>query len=211
MLKSVHPEKCKFLLLCRSKVMSSELKKRLTKTVSSDVTSSKKASTDVSQDVVKLERSYTTIGVSSDQKSSVETSPAFPSLGSSACYQREASSLSTASLPGGSPVKSLSKSRIPIATFSRENLSSGRSTPSNLPKLQKPGFGSLNSCNTLGLSTSSLAESLTGTSPFKYSRNGLGQVKDRTPFRKEPIFLILYLLDNVLEQWFSTFVLARPT
>ncbi len=150
--------------------MSSELKKRLTKTVSSGVTS-----TDVSQDVVKLERSYTTIGVSSDQKSSVETSPAFPSLGSSACYQREASSLSTASLPGGSPVKSLSKSRIPIATFSRENLSSGRSTPSNLTKLQKPGFGSLNSCNTLGLSTSSLAESLTGTSPFKYSKNGLGQ------------------------------------
>jgi len=150
--------------------MSSELKKRLTKTVSSGVTS-----TDVSQDVVKLERSYTTIGVSSDQKSSVETSPAFPSLGSSACYQREASSLSTASLPGGSPVKSLSKSRIPIATFSRENLSSGRSTPSNLTKLQKPGFGSLNSCNTLGLSTSSLAESLTGTSPFKYAKNGLGQ------------------------------------
>ena len=150
--------------------MSSELKKRLTKTVSSGVTS-----TDVSQDVVKLERSYTTIGVSSDQKSSVETSPAFPSLGSSACYQREASSLSTASLPGGSPAKSVSKSRIPIATFSRENLSSGRSTPSNLTKLQKPGFGSLNSCNTLGLSTSSLAESLTGTSPFKYSKNGLGQ------------------------------------
>ena len=100
----------------------------------------------------------------------------FPSLGSSACYRREGSSLSTASLPAVSPKRSISKSKIPLPTFSRENLSSGRSTPSGLTpssRLKAPGFGSL---NTLGLSNSSLSESVNGiATPLKFPRNGLSQ------------------------------------
>jgi hypothetical protein len=61
--------------------MSTELKKRLTKTTSTSLSSASKPATDN-----KLERSHTTLGTSVD--ASVATSvTTFPSLGSSACYQ----------------------------------------------------------------------------------------------------------------------------
>ena len=161
-----------FILFCCRSVykdkMSSDLKKRLTKTVSSNP-----PRTSVADVVNKLERSYTTLGTSSDQTSLDKTS--FPSLGSSACYQREGSSLSTASLPAVSPLKktslSASKSKIPVATFSRENLSSGRSTPIS----KRVGSSTFGSNNNLGLSNSSLADSVSGIPQpkTKFLKNGL--------------------------------------
>jgi len=127
--------------------MSTDLKRRLTKTVSSNL---QRTTTDKSVAVNKLERSYTTLGTSSEQTSV----PAFASIASSACYQREASSLSTASLPATSPMKrTASKSKIPLPTFSRESLTASTST--------------------LGVSasTTSLAESLTGAPAAKTFRN----------------------------------------
>ncbi len=87
--------------------MSTELKKRLSKTLSTTDT------VDPPSNV--LSRSYSTIGVSDDK----DFPDNFPSLGASACYQREDSTLSTLSLPGGSAKKQLSRSKIPLPTFSR--------------------------------------------------------------------------------------------
>jgi len=88
--------------------MSSELKKKLSKTLSTSDPPPPPPPPSI------LSRSYSTIGVAgSDDKND------FPNLGLSACYQREDSTLSTLSLPGGSAKKHLSKSKIPLPTFSR--------------------------------------------------------------------------------------------
>lgn len=174
--------------------MSSELKKRLTKTVSSNP-----PRTSVSDVVNKLERSYTTLGTSSDQTSLDKTS--FPSLGSSACYQRESSSLSTASLPAVSPLKktststlATSKSKIPIATFSRENLSSGRSTPIS----KRVGSSTFGSSNNLGLSNSSLADSVSGIPQPKFVKNVLsGQQVKKTISKFQLVIVFVFLWCNL--------------
>ena len=134
------------LVLKSLRTMSTDLKRRLTKTVSSNLQQRTTAADKIAAN--KLERSYTTLGTTSDQTSA----PPFASIASSACYQREASSLSTASLPATSPMKrTTSKSKIPLPTFSRESLTASTST--------------------LGVSTTSLAESLTGAPAAKTYKN----------------------------------------